>query len=147
MICIGVILGPKQPKDINSFFIPLLNELLELQDGVSMHGLSLEPEGIQYGFVLHVFIIIIFGDIPAISKLMMMKGHNAFLPCHTCLIEGQLCQLKQMAIYYVPLRIPGNGQECWWNHKALLMQTHEQFVCQFAKLSAARTQAEHEEIA
>ncbi|KAF8698921.1 Transposase family tnp2, partial [Rhizoctonia solani] len=101
IICVGVIPGPKQPKDINSFFIPLLNELLELQQGVSMRGILAEPKGILYEFVLRAFIIIIFGDILAISKLMMIKGHNAFLPCRTCLIEGQLCQLKRTAVYYL----------------------------------------------
>ncbi|EUC60378.1 hypothetical protein RSOL_338630, partial [Rhizoctonia solani AG-3 Rhs1AP] len=34
ILCVGVIPGPKQCKDLNSFLIPLLDELLELESGV-----------------------------------------------------------------------------------------------------------------
>ncbi|KAG8693226.1 hypothetical protein FRC11_003059, partial [Ceratobasidium sp. 423] len=34
VICVGVIPGPKQCKDLNSFLIPLVEELLELEEGI-----------------------------------------------------------------------------------------------------------------
>ncbi|CCO36852.1 hypothetical protein BN14_10999 [Rhizoctonia solani AG-1 IB] len=35
VICVGVIPGPRQFKDLNSFLIPLLDELMELESGVT----------------------------------------------------------------------------------------------------------------
>ncbi|QRW09487.1 Transposase family Tnp2 protein [Ceratobasidium sp. AG-Ba] len=43
ILCVGVIPGPTQCKDINSFLTPLLDELLELEEGVECHGLN--PRG------------------------------------------------------------------------------------------------------
>ncbi|CAE6335057.1 unnamed protein product [Rhizoctonia solani] len=86
VICIGVIPGPKQCKDLNSFFVPLIEELLKLEAGIWIPMVSPANEnnnnpgpGDFYvsHIVLRAFLIILFGDIPAISKLLMMKGHNA----------------------------------------------------------------------
>ncbi|KAG9078309.1 hypothetical protein FRC06_008433, partial [Ceratobasidium sp. 370] len=87
VICVGVVPGPKQCKDLNSFLIPLLEELLRLENGIQESKVTTagdmgEKEG-SY-FVLCVFIIIIFGDIPAIAKLLAMKGHNTIFPCRAC---------------------------------------------------------------
>ncbi|KAB5587991.1 hypothetical protein CTheo_8568 [Ceratobasidium theobromae] len=43
VICIGMIPGPSQCKDLNSFLIPLIEELLGLEQGVPSTGVS--PEG------------------------------------------------------------------------------------------------------
>ncbi|KAG9086949.1 hypothetical protein FS749_003268, partial [Ceratobasidium sp. UAMH 11750] len=42
VICVGVVPGPKQCKDLNSFLIPLLEELLALEDGVETTGINPE---------------------------------------------------------------------------------------------------------
>ncbi|KAG8730383.1 hypothetical protein FRC10_002754 [Ceratobasidium sp. 414] len=42
VLCVGIIPGPRQCKDLNSFLIPLLKELLDLEDGVETTGLSPE---------------------------------------------------------------------------------------------------------
>jgi hypothetical protein len=38
--------------------------------------------------MLHAYLIVIFGDIPAISMIVHMKGHNGISPCHMCKIQG-----------------------------------------------------------
>ncbi|KAF8751525.1 Transposase family tnp2 [Rhizoctonia solani] len=43
IICVGVIPGPTQCKDINSFLTPLLNELLELEAGDTMDAPPAKP--------------------------------------------------------------------------------------------------------
>jgi hypothetical protein len=116
-----VIPGPKQCKDLNSFLIPLLDELLELEEGVKTSGLT--PEGKCYPFVLRAFIIIGFGDIPAIAKLLFIKGHNVLTPCRACYIQGVLCQLEHTSVYYIPLTNPHNG--CLFPPELLPMCTHE----------------------
>ncbi|KAG8735138.1 hypothetical protein FRC10_010953 [Ceratobasidium sp. 414] len=80
VICVGVIPGPKQCKDLNSFLIPLLKELLALEEGVEVGGFF-PGEDIAHNFLLHAFLILGFGDIPAVAKMLLIKAHNAKVPC------------------------------------------------------------------
>ena len=76
ILCVGIIPGPKKPQDADLFIYPLMQELLKLATGVSAYdALSCSI------FALHAYLITAFGDIPAISMLMHMKGHNALHPC------------------------------------------------------------------
>ena len=70
---LGAIPGPKKPIDVDSFQWPAISELNQLQLGVRAYDdLSWEL------FLLHAYLILIFSDIPAISMLMNMKGHNGW---------------------------------------------------------------------
>ena len=83
ILCVGVIPGPKKPHDMDSFLWPLVTELLKLAAGVvAFDALS------QSLFLLRAHLILVCGDIPAISLLMSIKGHNAFCPCRMCTITG-----------------------------------------------------------
>lgn len=82
-IPVGVVPGPKKPVDIDSFLWPLVCELNQLQLGVRAYD-GLEKQL----FLLRAFLIIGAGDIPAITMLMNMKGHNGFCPCRICKITG-----------------------------------------------------------
>jgi hypothetical protein len=65
----------------DSFIYPLVRELLELAIGMSAYdALS------RRLFALHAYVITGFGDIPAVSMLMHMKGHNGLCPCRMCSI-------------------------------------------------------------
>ena len=77
ILCYGVIPGPMSVKDVDSFLIPLYDTLAQLSEGVD-GALDLTAEEF---FVLRAYLILLFGDIPAISKLLMMKGHNGYSPC------------------------------------------------------------------
>ncbi|KEP46533.1 transposase family Tnp2 protein, partial [Rhizoctonia solani 123E] len=169
VLCVGVIPGPTQCKDLNSFLIPLLDELLQLEAGIPSSALKPdydatpededqvaaaqareheamaagEGECDGYNFVLRAFLIIVFGDIPAISKLMCMKGHNALTPCRACYIQGVLCRLRKNAVYYVPLQHPDELRPT----NALYMRTQELFLNHLAELDAARTQVRYDQVA
>jgi hypothetical protein len=130
-----VIPGPQQCKDITSFLIPLLDELLELEEGVAHSGVS--PEGKRYPFVFQAFVILIFGDIPAITKLLFMKGHNAFSPCHACYIEGCRLESGKAKIFYVPLVHPNQVAE--WDCNNLPMRTHAGFLAHAREIDLAPT--------
>lgn len=97
ILCYGVIPGPKSVKDVDSFLIPLYDELARLSEGVE-GALDLTA---QEWFVLHAYLILLFGDIPAISKLLMMKGHNGHSPCRYCEIKGTRNPGEK--VNYVPL--------------------------------------------
>ena len=78
IISIGNIPGPKKPSDLDSFLWPLIQELLQLEMGVSAFDAISNSV-----FLLHAYLAV-FGDIPAVSMIMRMKGHNAILPCRMC---------------------------------------------------------------
>ncbi|QRW12243.1 Transposase family Tnp2 protein [Ceratobasidium sp. AG-Ba] len=143
IICVGVIPGPKQCKDLNSFLIPVLEELLQLEHGIDSVKTTPagtpededhpeEGEGELTEFKLRAFLIMIFGDIPAVSKLLAMKGHNAMVPCRTCYTQGVLCRGEKNSVYYVPLSLP--GEEEGYPPDMLLLRTHELFLNHYNSL-------------
>jgi hypothetical protein len=93
ILCLGVV--PGKPKDMDSFLWPAVEELLKLAVGVRAFDVIQSTI-----FSLHAYPIIASGDIPAISMVMNMKGHNGFSPCQACKITGVLMGTKT---YYVPL--------------------------------------------
>jgi hypothetical protein len=120
VLCVGVIPGPTQCKDLNSFLVPLVEELLQLEAGVKSSMLKpkgdntcepkdkVEPNANGYSFKLRAFLIIIFGDIPASARLLFIKGHNTLTPCCACSIQGVLCHLCNNSVYYIHLMYPHN---------------------------------------
>jgi hypothetical protein len=81
LICVGVIPGPKSPKNLSSFLWPLIEELLELAAGTPCIDTR---NGVI--FALRAHLIAIFGDIPAITKFLEFIGHNGRYPCRFCLM-------------------------------------------------------------
>lgn len=68
-------------KDSDPFLYPLVEELLKAAIDVCAYDASKEI------FALHV-LIVAFGDMPAVAKLMRMKGPGATSPCRMCAIKG-----------------------------------------------------------
>jgi hypothetical protein len=95
---LGVIPGPKKPVDFDSFIWPLVHELLMLEVGVE----SWDAVG-KTMFPLRAYLILVFGDIPAISMVMRMKGHNGVCPCRACEITGVRVPGVERSPLYVPL--------------------------------------------
>ncbi|CAE6541180.1 unnamed protein product [Rhizoctonia solani] len=95
-------------------------------------------------FVFRAFLIILFGDIPAVSKLLMMKGHNAVKPCRACLIPAVPCQLERNVVYYVPMSHPGRLHVL--TYEDLPLRDHQQVLDQLTKIEAASTQAQRKQL-
>ena len=96
--CIHVVTvpGPKKPWDWDSFCWPLAQELIQLEMGVkAFDAVSLSL------FLLHVYLILAFGDIPAMALIMRMKEQNGISPCQICDIKAISFNSKT---HYVPLR-------------------------------------------
>jgi hypothetical protein len=98
IICIGVIPGPKKPKDFDSFLWLLVEELLKLSSGVQAFDVTTETM-----FALWAFLILVFGDMPTISMVMRMKGHNRIIPCRMCLIKSIRIPGSKGTTHYVLL--------------------------------------------
>lgn len=79
ILALGVIPGPKKPIDADSYLWPLLKELYKLSLGVRAFDILSGRL-----FLLRAYLILVFGDIPAVSMLMRMKGHNGISPCRMC---------------------------------------------------------------
>ncbi|QRW24981.1 Retrotransposon-derived protein PEG10 [Rhizoctonia solani] len=83
ILCLGVIPGPRTPKELDTFLEPFIDELEELARGVPAFNAAN-----RHPFVLRAYLIAAFGDMPAVAKMMEMKGPNGKLPCQACKIHG-----------------------------------------------------------
>lgn len=97
-LSIGVVPGPKKPVDFDSFLWPLVQELLQLEIGVHAYDALTNSF-----FPLRAYLIVVFGDIPAISMVTRMKGHNGYRPCRMCNITGVGIPDSRQTTLYVPL--------------------------------------------
>ncbi|KAF8757935.1 Transposase family tnp2 [Rhizoctonia solani] len=121
MICTGVIPGPHSPKDLNSFLQPLIDKLAELAQGVETVDVVNEEI-----FALRVHVLSVFGDLPAMAKIMEFVGHNGRFPCRLCKIMSVLGHTTKNGTHlYCPLhRLDGTGLD---PHN-LPLQTHQECV-------------------
>lgn len=138
LIPLGVIPGPSQPKDADSFLLPFVEEMLKLAAGVkSFDAFTKQP------FILRAYCIAAFGDIPAAAKLMRMKGPNAMLPCRNCEIKGHRNPNSNSTTNYVSLSRP-DGED--YRPNSLPLRTHSDIISQALEVSQAESKAAAERL-
>ncbi|KAF8666953.1 Transposase family tnp2 [Rhizoctonia solani] len=121
LICIGVVPGPKCPADLNSFLQPLIKELLELAHGVAAVDITTRKL-----FALRAHLIAVFGDIPAITKILEFIGHNGCFPCQFCYMPTVSGPTSGGGFHrYCPLHQPDGVQTDPLN---LPMRTHKETI-------------------
>ncbi|KAF5366150.1 hypothetical protein D9758_005818 [Tetrapyrgos nigripes] len=98
ILSLGVIPGPTKPHNWDSFLWPLMEELSQLASDRDVPTVDILESVL---FPLQAHIITVFGDIPAMSMVMKMKGHNGKWPCCLCMIEG--VPIPSGTTHYVPL--------------------------------------------
>ena len=119
LISLGVI--PNKPWDMDSFLWTVVQELLQLKISISAFDTISKML-----FRLHAFLIFVFDNIPAVSMIMHMKGHNAVLPCWMCEIHGVYIPSSSCTTHYVPLsctNFPWTKQPCQYNPTVLFCGT------------------------
>ena len=80
IIPLGSIPGPKKPLDLDSFLWPVVQELLKLEIGVLAFDALLWTT-----FTIHAYLIVVFGDIPAVLMVMRVEYNESYLVCyHVC---------------------------------------------------------------
>src|SRR5258708_9564639 len=90
------------------------------------------------------------GDQPAMAKWMMMKGHNAVLPCQYCNIKGICTPNSTNPALYVPLNrsmLPDHGMPHCYDPLALPMHTHDDVIQKACKIKAAPNQTQQKSLA
>jgi hypothetical protein len=140
IISVGEIPGPKKPGDFDSFLWPLVQELLQLELGISVFDAIMMTI-----FLLHAYLIVVFGDIPTVSMIMHMKGHNGLSPCCMCEIQGIHIPSSQVKTLYVPLhreKFPDSPHQ--YDATALPLRNHASFM---VHAQSALTNATSEKLA
>ena len=80
-------------------------------------------------FLLHPYLIVVFGNIPAVSMIMCMKGHNGHSPCCMCEIQGICIPSSPMTMYYAPLHHKNfHDSQHQYNATVLPPQNHTFFM-------------------
>lgn len=119
ILALGVI--PGKPVLIDTFLWPFLQEIWKLASGVPAFDILSSQN-----FLLRAFLILIFGDIPAIAMLMRMKGHNGISPCRACPIIATPLRRGPRVTYYV---VSTFGDIPEWqklrNHPTMMQQARE----------------------
>jgi hypothetical protein len=139
-IHVGTVPGPKKPWDWDSFCWPLVQELVQLEIGVqAFDAVSMVL------FLLHAYLILAFGDIPAVALMMRMKGQNGISPCRMCDIKG-ICVTRT---YYVPLQRDkvSSADPPQYDASNLPLRTHEEFLEQADEVEMATTNTDRDNLA
>jgi hypothetical protein len=76
---LGIIPGPTAPKDYDSFLVPFVEEMLKLARGIRAWDAYA-----GFNFMLHVYLLLVFGDMPALAKMLRLKSTNAVAACRAC---------------------------------------------------------------
>lgn len=136
IFCVGLIPGIKAPKDSDSYALPVVEELLELAKGVPAFDAQQ-----QRMFTLSTYLILIFGDMPTLAKLLRLKGHNAISPCRACRIKAIRDVESGSKTHYTPLYRPDGTS---YDPLKLPIRTHGEFMTQAIQVATLPTDAEEE---
>ncbi|RDB22210.1 hypothetical protein Hypma_010657 [Hypsizygus marmoreus] len=149
ILAVGVIPGPKKPTDPDSFLWPLTVELLKLMKGVRAFDIL----G-SHLFDLRAYLILMFGDMPAVALIMHMKGHNGITPCRMCMIHGLRVPGTRASTHYVPLDrsrhpiVRANPQlPKTYDPANLPLRSHEQFLAHANEVQSASTNVDADRLA
>ncbi|KAG8737147.1 hypothetical protein FRC10_008502 [Ceratobasidium sp. 414] len=132
IICVGVVPGPHSPKDLNSYLQPLVDEFILLAKGVEAVDILREET-----FTLRAYLVPIFGDLPALAKLLEFISHNGCHPCRFCMIASVISQTEAGTHLYCPLHRPNNES---YDPLDLPMHTHEDSIRQGCEVLSAPTE-------
>jgi Transposase family tnp2 len=124
LVPVSMIPGPKSPKSVDSFMIPLIDQCIALAQGIRTYNTLTKQN-----FMLHAYLLTFSRDLPAMSKVLCLKGHNSFCPCRYCLITS--------TTYYpvlTPPHIPGQVRNKWDPHN-LPLWTHQVHIWHLTEIN------------
>jgi hypothetical protein len=144
VLCVGVIPGPHKPFYFDSFLWLFVQEALKLECWVTAWDTVSDSV-----FTLRAFFLAVFSDMPAMSMVMRMVGHNGVHPCRFCHIRGVRIPNAKETTHYVPLdrsRHPGVRRDptliAKYNPLDLPNRTHTEYMEQATHAQSAPSAAE-----
>lgn len=131
--------GPNSPGDIESFLVPLFQEMAEASEGIWMRDAIYES---QY-FKNRTWIVMVLGDMLGAAKINGMSGHSAIFGDRFSTIQGARNSLSPGAkAQYYPIKPPQNEiynptRPESYDLNNLPMRTHQQYWETIEKLNDA----------
>ena len=137
--------GPKQPKDMDSFLVPLHNDAWQLANGIDAYDCKTDSN-----FKLYAYILTACADMQAVKHLNGMKGPNTLSPCRICKLQG--VYYAERRSYYYPLntprgRPPPGHQPATYNPSDLPLRSDDDLPEILRKIDLAPTLREKQQIA
>lgn len=105
LIPLGFIKGPKEPVLLDTFLIPLLEEVTSINENGGSEILFFD--GVRR--TVRVHIVVFTGDSPAVAKLAGTTGSNWKSSCRLCNHQG--CYCSSAKHYYFPSKVRIEGDE------------------------------------
>jgi hypothetical protein len=100
---LAILPGPKKPVDLDSFLLPIVNELQDLAD----HGLIVKKNREEICRA-KVHLMMCSGDIPAVADMAHVGTHTSRFGCRICEVKGGAPKNRSHGIYFddesAPLR-------------------------------------------
>jgi len=145
IIPLGLMPGLNQPKDMDSFLMPLHNDAWQLANGIDAYDCETNSN-----FKLYAYILTACADMQAVKHLNGMKGLNVLSPCRVCKLQG--VYHAEHRSYYYPLDIPcGKPSPKHWlasyNLGDLPMQSDDDLSEILSKINLATTLGGKQQIA
>jgi hypothetical protein len=104
ILIVGFVPGPNNPKNLDSFMYPLVEEFVALERGVeAWNGYR------QKAFTLHAYIAVVTGDMPGRSKLQGFKGSRALRYCPYCYAMAVHSGNSTYCPFHMPHDIPSDS--------------------------------------
>jgi len=122
---LGVILGPCEPKHLDSFCWPFYLECVCGLQGVQTYN-SLSRQF----FSMHFYCPFSFGDLKVVIKLKGTVRVGVLKPCHQCNVDtvrDTWSTGPRSKTYYVPLTIPGTKEHHLFTDILQNLHTRQEF--------------------
>ena len=129
IILCGIIPGPVEPKNtINSYLYPLVQELLELWEGITMNTATCGQS------IIRAALFCLASDIPATRKVIGFAGHSASMGCSKC--------MKKFTYLHPHNKLDYSGFNCThWKQRTL-----EDYKLHSAEFLSANTKSKQSEV-
>ncbi|KIO25445.1 hypothetical protein M407DRAFT_75728 [Tulasnella calospora MUT 4182] len=142
VICVGLIPGPRKPKEHDSFMYVVVEDLAKAALGAPAYDAHEDCM-----FNLRVYSPLKCGDIPAMASAYTGgKHHGAEHPCRTCPIEGIRIMDTNNLSYYLPITRPPGYPPQHYTLATLPTRTHSEYIRQAKEVDEAPTQVERKRL-
>lgn len=142
-ICVGLIPGPRKPKEHDSFMYVVVQDLAQAALGTPAYD-AVDDEM----FTLRIYGPLKCGDIPAMASAYTGgKHHGAQHPCRMCPIEGiRIGEDSTNFQHYLPITRPLGYPPQPYTLSTLPLRTHDEYLRQAKEVDDAPTVAERKRL-